>query len=104
MKKEKRKSAAELQAELGQLELKIQRTRAGLERAQARASSEERRRRAHRLITVGAEVERTVGGGLTPERVRHLIAVGAELERLMGRELTLSDAQCIFVAGGLQFH
>lgn len=41
---------------------------------------------------------------MTPERVQHLIAIGAELERLMGRELTLSDVQCIFVAGGLQFH
>lgn len=91
MKKEKRKSAAELQAELGQLELKIQRTKARLERA-------------HRLITVGAEIERAVGDGMTPERVQHLIAIGAELERLMGRELTLSDVQCIFVAGGLQFH
>lgn len=45
-----------------------------------------------------------MGGEMTAERVRHLIAVGAELERLMGRELTRSDVQCIFVAGGLQFH
>ena len=104
MKRGKRKSAAELRDELSGLEVKIQRTRARLERAQARASSEERRRRTHRLITVGAEVEKAVGVELTPERVRHLIAVGAELERLMGRELTLSDVQCIFVAGGLQFH
>ena len=103
MKKEKRKSAAELQAELGQLELKIQRIKARLERAQARASSEARRKRAHRLITVGAEIERAVGDGMTPERVQHLIAIGAELERLMGRELTLSDVLCFFVAGGIHF-
>ena len=89
---------------MSDLEAKIQRTKARLERAQARASSEARRKRAHRLITVGAEIERAVGDGMTPERVQHLIAIGAELERLMGRELTLSDVQCIFVAGGLQFH
>ena len=54
MKREKRKSAEELRDELSDLETKIQRTKARLERAQARASSEARRKRAHRLITVGA--------------------------------------------------
>lgn len=58
MKEEKCKSAAEMRQELSELEVKIQRTKARLERAQARASSEERRKRAHRLITVGAEIER----------------------------------------------
>lgn len=55
MKREKRKSAAELRDKLSGLEVKIQRTRARLERAQARTSSEARRKRTHRLITVGAE-------------------------------------------------
>ena len=78
MKREKRKSAAELRDKLSGLEVKIQRTRARLERAQARTSSEARRKRTHRLITVGAEVEKAAGRELTAEQVRHLIEIGAE--------------------------
>lgn len=64
---------AEQDAKLKALEMKMEQYRVRATRIQAQLNQEQRRARAHRLITLGAELERLVGRELSVDEVAGLL-------------------------------
>lgn len=64
---------AEQDAKLKALEMKMEQYRVRATRIQAQLNQEQRRARAHRLITLGAELERLAGRELRVEEVAGLL-------------------------------
>lgn len=64
---------AEQDAKLSKLEMKMERYKVRIARVQAQLSQEQRRARTHRLITLGAELERLVGREVSVDEVAGLL-------------------------------
>lgn len=64
---------AKQDAKLSKLETKMAQYRARIARVQAQLNQEQRRARTHRLITLGAELERLVGRELDVDEVAGLL-------------------------------
>lgn len=64
---------AEQDAKLTALEKRMEQYRARIARVQAQLNQEQRRARAHRLIQLGAELERLVGRELSVDEVAGLL-------------------------------
>ena len=73
MKRAMSEKVAEQDAKLTALEMKMERYKVRIARVQAQLSQEQRRARAHRLITLGAELERLVGRELDVDEVAGLL-------------------------------
>lgn len=63
------------EAKLTALETRMEQYRVRAARIQAQLNQEQRRARAHRLILLGAELERVVGREVKPEEVEGLVVL-----------------------------
>ena len=75
MKQAMSKKVAEQDAKLTALEMKMERYKTRIARVQAQLNQEQRRARAHRLITLGAELERVMGREVSVEEVAGLVGL-----------------------------
>lgn len=73
MKRAMSEKVAEQDAKLTALEMKMERYKTRIARVQAQLNQAQRRARAHRLITLGAELERLVGRELDVDEVAGLL-------------------------------
>ena len=73
MKRATSEKIAELEDAKKKAEKKAEQYKARIARVQAQLNQEQRRARTHRLIMVGAELERLVGREVAPEEVEGLL-------------------------------
>lgn len=73
MKQAMSEKVAKQEAKLSKLEMKREQYKARIARVQAQLTQEQRRARTHRLITLGAELERLVGREVSVDEVAGLL-------------------------------